>query len=280
MKTKDQLYERESVILKPRVVLTANSQCDSQDLLVQEARSSWESQKDAESYGETRSNTADYRIPGKSISSVKLQDARRQNNVTNLIEMFETHQHKEQFIKDMNQKQEINKFSEESQQLLVEIFELCENSAKHQCLGCNAFTEIIEVQTESYANRGAIATILQSLALSLRRIPVEDQSTRQSERQIMFFKAKEMLKKASQRKNMAAIRQFFQGGMNKKNTESHWRSTILAKEKSCFFDRIALERHDYTATKAERLQNAKHWILRLNADGPQNLFAVALKTMP
>ena len=34
-------------------------------------------------------------------------------------------------------------------------------------------------------------------------------------------------------------------------------------------DRIALERHDYTATRAERLQNAKHWVLRLNADGPQ-----------
>ena len=26
----------------------------------------------------------------------------------------------------------------------------------------------------------------------------------------------------------------FQGGMNKKNTESHWRSTILTKRKSCF----------------------------------------------
>ena len=37
-----------------------------------------------------------------------------------------------------------------------------------------------------------------------------------------------------------------------------------------FFDRIALERHDYTAIRAERLQNAKHcWILRLSADGPQ-----------
>ena len=36
-----------------------------------------------------------------------------------------------------------------------------------------------------------------------------------------------------------------------------------------FYDRIALERHDFSATGAERLQNAKHWILRLNADGPQ-----------
>ena len=66
------------------------------------------------------------------------------NNVTKLIEMFEKDQHKEQFLKDMSQLQEIDKFSEESQQLLVdmnhtEIFELCENSAKHQCPDCNAF---------------------------------------------------------------------------------------------------------------------------------------------
>ena len=95
MKTKDQLYQRESVILRPRVVLKAISQSDSQDLPEKEARSSWESQQDVESSGGTRSNTADYRIPGISIPTVKLQDARRQNNVTKLIEMFEKHQHKE-----------------------------------------------------------------------------------------------------------------------------------------------------------------------------------------
>ena len=44
MKTKVQLYQRESVILRPRVVLTAYSKSGSQDLPVQEARSSWESQ--------------------------------------------------------------------------------------------------------------------------------------------------------------------------------------------------------------------------------------------
>ena len=97
MKTMNQLHQRESVILRPRDVLEANSRCGSQDLLVQEARSSWESQQDAESYWETRSNTAEYRIPGVSISTVKLQDARRQNNVTKLIEMFEKHHHKAQF---------------------------------------------------------------------------------------------------------------------------------------------------------------------------------------
>ena len=86
MKTKDQLYQRESVILRPRVVLEANSQCDSQDLPAQEARSSCESQQDGESYGETRSNTADYRILGISISkktSQSLLRCSRNNSMRN-----------------------------------------------------------------------------------------------------------------------------------------------------------------------------------------------------
>ena len=68
MKTKDRLYQRESVILRLRVVLKANSQNHlGKDSSVQEARSSWESRQDAESFGEARSNTADNRVPGKSI---------------------------------------------------------------------------------------------------------------------------------------------------------------------------------------------------------------------
>ena len=78
---------------------------------------------------------------------MKLQGARRQNNVTKLIETFEKHQHKEQLLEDMSQQQEINRLSEESQKLhedmnQTEIFEFFENSAKHQCPDCNAFSEI------------------------------------------------------------------------------------------------------------------------------------------
>ena len=40
MKTKDQLCQKESVILRPRVVLEADSQSGSQDLRTQEARQS------------------------------------------------------------------------------------------------------------------------------------------------------------------------------------------------------------------------------------------------
>ena len=72
-----------------------------------------------------------HRIPGISLSTVKQLDAKRQNKVKKLIEMFERHQHKEEFLQDLSQTQKINRFSEESQQLLAdmnhtEIFELCE----------------------------------------------------------------------------------------------------------------------------------------------------------
>ena len=42
----------------------------------------------------------------------------------------------------------------------------------------------------------------------------------------------------------------------------------IGEKEIMLYDRIALERHDHTATRAERLQNAKHWVLRLNAHGP------------
>ena len=35
------------------------------------------------------------------------------------------------------------------------------------------------------------------------------------------------------------------------------------------YDTIALEKHIYVATRAERIQNSKHWIRTLNAEGPQ-----------
>ena len=43
----------------------------------------------------------------------------------------------------------------------------------------------------------------------------------------------------------------------------------VGEKEIMLYDRIALGRHDYTATRAERLQNAKHWVLRLIADGSQ-----------
>ena len=98
----------------------------------------------------------------------------------------------------------------------------------------------------------------------------------------MFYKAKQMLKKARQSNHgshpMILSRWYEQEGYRRALAEHN-----IGEKEVMLFDRIALERHDRTATKAERLQNAKHWILRLNADGLQKPlrqrpeFAVALK---
>ena len=275
MKTKDQLHQRESVILRPRVVLKANSQSGSQDLPVHEARSSKASQQDAGSYGETRSNTADHRTLGIS--------ARRQNNVTKLIEMFEKHRHEEQFLKDTSEKQEINKFSEESQQSLAdmnqtEVFELCDNSAKHLCLGCNAFSEIGIIYCSCGRNlkySRSPTTILKTNCdfTSMPGFVIEKNSSRGqkhgvSERQVMFYRPKQMLKKARQTKHgnhPTILSRWYEQEDYRQSLAEH----NIGEKEVMLFDRIALERRDYTATKDERRQNAKRLILRLNADGPQ-----------
>ena len=104
----------------------------------------------------------------------------------------------------------------------------------------------------------------------------------QSERQIMFFKAKEMLMKARQEKHGSHPTILARWYAQKRYRDS-LAEQIIGERKIMLFDRIALERHDFPATRAERLQNAKHLVLRLNADGPQKSlrqrqeFADALK---
>ena len=66
----------------------------------------------------------------------------RKDKVKKLIEQFESHPYKESFLQDLNQTQKINKFSEESKDLIAdmnntEILELCETSSNKQCPDCN-----------------------------------------------------------------------------------------------------------------------------------------------
>ena len=275
------------MILRPLVVLEANSQCGSQDLPVQEARSSWESQQDTESYGETRSNTADYRIPGISISTLKLQDARRQNKVTNVIEMFEKHQHKEQTLKDIGQKQEINKFSEESQQLLVdmnhrEIFELYENSAKHQRPDCNTFSEIGIIYCSCGRNLkySRSPPTFQKTNCDFTSIPgfvIKKNSSRGpkhgvSEGHVMFYKTKQMLKKERQGKHgnhQTILSRWYEQEGYRKSLAEH---NIGEKE-------VMLSIASLSTIQLRKLSSCR----TSNADGPQKPlrqrpeFAVALK---
>ena len=158
----------------------------------------------------------------------------------------------------MSQKQEINKFSEESQQLLAdmnqtEIFELCENTAKHQCLDCNAFSEIGMIYCSCGRNLkySRSPTTLQKTNCDFTSIPgfvFKKNFSRGpkhgvSERQVMFHKAKEMLKKARQAKhgNHPTIlsRWYEQEGYRKSLAEHN-----IGEKEVMPIDRIALERHD------------------------------------
>ena len=182
----------------------------------QEARSSSETQSDAQSLRETGCNIVDYRVPGISLSTVQQQDEQRQHTVANLMEMFEVHQHKEKFLQDTNQMQNINRFGKASQKMLqdmdqMEIFELSENSTKLQCPDCNSFTEIgiIYCSCERNLKYKRNPTTRQKEDYACTSIPgfviKNDRSGGpkhgQSERQIMFFKAKDRLRKAKNKTN-------------------------------------------------------------------------------
>ena len=190
----------------------------------------------------------------QTISTEKLQDARWPNDVTKLIEMFERHQHKEQFFEDMSRKQEINKFSEESQQLLVdmnhtEIFELC-----------NVLIAMLSPKTGSFMavsreiwKYSLSPTTLQKTNCDFTSIPgfvVKKNSSRGpkhgvSERQLMFYKAKEMLKKTRQSKQgrhpTILSRWYEQEGYRKLSAEQN-----TGEKEVMLFDRIALERRLYS----------------------------------
>ena len=199
----------------PRSV-KSNSQIGVQDHCEQDARTFYDQPSGSEIPWETRSNTVDYRIPGVPLSAVEQQDTHRKDKVKKLIEKFENHPNKESFLQDFKQTQEINKFSKESQDLIAdmnntEIFELCETSSKQQCPDCNFLREAGIV----YCTCGRCSRISRSekevdkSSDDVVSIPgcvftknnKRGARHRPSERQQMFFKAKEMLHKAGQEKH-------------------------------------------------------------------------------
>ena len=126
------------------------------------------------------------------LSAVQEQDEQAQHKVAQLIEMFESHKHKDQVLKDMSQTKKINRFSEASQELLkdvdqTEIFELCVRiprsfsaqtvTPSQTAALCFAVAGEIRSMEEVSHNFKKTTTIsIRSMATSLRKIPVEDQS--------------------------------------------------------------------------------------------------------
>ena len=216
MKTQEELHQKVRLTPRlPRVVLKLNSQCGQQDLRSQDARSSWEPSSESKSYGETWNNAVDHRNLSIPLSAVEQQDTTRENKVKKLIEKFENHQHKESFLQDVSQTQKINKFSEESQDLIAdlnntEIFELSENSSKRQCPDCNPYCEmgIIYCRCGRNVNSSRSPTEFEQKNYNVTSIPgyvIKKNSSRgakhgPSERQRTYYQAKQMLKKARRKK--------------------------------------------------------------------------------
>ena len=269
MKTTDELYQKVRLTPRvPRVALKSNSQYGLQDPQEQDARSSWEPSSDSKRYEETCNSTVDHRIAGVPLSAVEPQNTIRENSVKRLIEKFEKHKHKESFHQDLSQTQKINKFSKELQDLIAdmnntEIFELCEKSSKQQCSDCNAFWDMGIINcscgrnmkstrspTEFDQNNRDVTSIPGYVIKKNRNRGAKHGAP---ERQNMYYHAKQMLKKARQGKH---------GGhptiLSRWYGDEEYRTSLFdvgwREHHIIFYDRIALEKHTYKATRAERIQ--------------------------
>ena len=87
-----------------------------------------------------------------------------------------------------------------------------------------------------------------------------------SERQKMNYQARQMLKKARQGKHgrhPTILSRWYADEEYRKSLSSiRWTEHHIK-----LYDRIAVEKHIYIATRAERIQDSKRWILTRNADG-------------
>ena len=148
MKTQEELYNKVRLTPRvPRVVLKSNTQYGPHDPQSQEARSSWEPSSDSKSYGEICNNTVDHRISGVFLSAVEAAEHNTREQSQKVDSEVRDHNHFVSYIQDLSQTEKINKFSNESQDLVAdmnntEIFELCEHSSKQQCPDCNLCWEI------------------------------------------------------------------------------------------------------------------------------------------
>ena len=191
--------------------------------------------------------------------------------VAKLIEMFESHQHKEQFLKDMSQTQKINRFSKASQKMLQDVRILRKD--------CNSFTEIgiiccscgrnLKYKRSLTTNQKANNDFTSVPGYNIKKNSSRGPKHGQSERQLMFFKAKDMQRKAKMSKNGSHPTILSRWKAQESYRTSSANHNIGEKE-IMLCDQIALENHDYIATKAERIQHSKHWVLSINADDLNN----------
>ena len=112
-----------------------------------ETRSDSNSDRRTKEFGETRSGNIDFRIHGLPHSTVQKQDDIRRETVKKLIHQFETHPNRESLKADLEKSQTFYPVSEKSKDFIrsignTEHFEMCEITAKVRCQDCLLFWEI------------------------------------------------------------------------------------------------------------------------------------------
>ena len=80
-------------------------------------------------------------------------------------------------------------------------------------------------------------------------------------------KAKDMLRKAKKRGFPTILARWQEQESYRSSLKDH----DIGEQEVIIHDRLALERHGYTATKAERVRYSQNWVPTLNAEGKQHL---------
>ena len=266
MKTGEQRYQKESErhVLRSKQIRNVNHkiyQVKKQDHLGKH-------KNEVRSFRETRCNIVDYWIPGISLNGSRA--GRTKTTVAKLIEKFESHKYKEQFLQDVSQTQKINRFSEASQRLLkdmnqTEIFELCENSfCARTANPSQKLGSFIADAEEIWKYNRSPKPNLECISIDgfiIRKTCSRGPQHGPPERKEKFFKANDMLRKATNRG--------FPTWQEQENYRSSLKDHDFGEQEVTIYDRLAFERHDCTATEAGRMRYSQNWVLTLNAEGKQ-----------
>ena len=86
-----------------------------------------------------------------------------------------------------------------------------------------------------------------------------------TERQDKCFKAKDMFRKPKK----GGFPTFLARGQEQESYRSPLKDHDIGEQEVITSDRVASERHDCTATKAERMRYSQNWVLTLNSEGKQ-----------
>ena len=195
-----------------RVTFVPNSQHVQEDVLVSESRKSDDRENEVHPHRETcgSDHCVDFRIPGIPHFAVEQVETNRKEKVRRLIEQFDSHPHKDILLKDCKKSEEIHLFGQESKDWITEmgnneIFEFYETSSKRQCPDCALYWKIgivcctcgkcMQPSERKQLNKDRFDS------LSIHEYVMKKNQSRgprhgQSMRQILYHKARDMLRKA------------------------------------------------------------------------------------